>query len=76
MRKYLLKKKVFLKFDKGYVANKDCVSAYVYLENKIFVNSYLIKSGLAVVDKTIDFDLKKKFLTLENSVKAIVKKTE
>ncbi len=76
LQKYLLRKKVFLKFDKGYVANNDCVSAYVYLENKIFVNSYLIKSGLAVVDKTIDFDLKKKFLTLENSVKAMVNKTE
>ena len=76
LQKYILRKKIFLKFDKGYVANNDCVSAYVYLENKIFVNSYLIKSGLAVVDKTIDFDLKKKFLTLENSVKAMVNKTE
>ncbi len=65
LRRYILKKQVFLKFDKGYVASKDLVEAYVYLKNKIFVNAYLIKSGLAVVDNNSDFDLKSKFLKLK-----------
>ena len=66
MREYVLKKKVYLKFDKGYVADNDMVEAYVYLKNKIFVNAYLIKSGFAVVDRNSDFDLKDRFTKLED----------
>ena len=47
LKKYLLKKKVFLKFDNDVVQDEDTVEAYVYLKNKIFINAYLIKSGLA-----------------------------
>ncbi len=67
LRQYVLKKKVYLKFDKGYVANKKSVEAYIYLKNKIFVNTYLIKSGVAIVDQNSDFDLKSKFLKLESN---------
>ena len=67
LRQYVLKKKVYLKFDKGYVANKEFVEAYVYLKNKIFINAYLIKSGVAVADKNSDFDLKSRFLKLETN---------
>ena len=67
MRKYLLKKKVYLKFDKGYTANDNEVEAYVYLENKIFVNAYLIKSGFASVNKNSEFDLKERFVKMENN---------
>ena len=65
LKEYLLKKKVYLKFDKNYVANQDYVKAYVYLKNKIFINSFLIKSGLACADKESDYDLKNRFLKLE-----------
>ena len=66
LRQYLLKKRIYLKFDKGYVAGKESLEAYVYLKNKIFVNAYLVKSGIAVTDKNSDFDLKSKFIKLEN----------
>jgi len=72
LKQYILKKKVYLKFDKGYVANKESVEAYVYLKNKIFVNAYLIKSGVASVDKDSDFDLKNRFLKLESNVHNII----
>jgi len=65
LERYVLKKKVYLKFDKGYVANEHSVEAYVYLKNKIFINAYLIKNGLAVTNKNGDFDLKKRFIELE-----------
>lgn len=66
LRQYVLKKKVYLKFDKNYPANKNPVEAYVYLKNKICINAYLIKSGAATVDQTSDFDLKNRFLKLES----------
>ncbi len=67
LKKYVLKKEIFLKFDKNYaVNNSKKIEAYVYLKNKIFINSYLIKSGLAVVDRNSDFDMKDQFLKLEN----------
>jgi len=57
---------VYLKFDKNYVASENLVEAYVYLKNKIFVNAYLIKSGLATVDVNSDFDLKSRFMKIES----------
>ena len=65
LRRYILKK-VYLKFDKNYVASENLVEAYVYLKNKIFVNAYLIKSGLATVDVNSDFDLKSRFMKIES----------
>ncbi len=65
LKRYVLKKEVHLKFDKNYVPDGDRVEAYVYLKNGIFVNSYLIKSGMAVADKREDYDQKKKFLNVE-----------
>ena len=65
LKEYVLKKKVYLKFDKNYVANEDFVEAYVYLKNRIFINAFLIKSGFATADKKNNYDLKKRFIELE-----------
>lgn len=47
-RRYLLGKQVFLKFDNpDETIAANAVRAYVYLKNKIFVNAYLLKSGIA-----------------------------
>jgi len=61
----ILKKEVYLKFDNGSVLDKNTVSAYIYLKNKIFVNAYLIKSGIAEADTTKDYKYKAKFIELE-----------
>ena len=71
LKQYVLKKGVYLKFDKGYVPDKDFVEAYVYLKNKIFINAYLLKSGLATVDMDSDFDLKSRFIKLNKHAKAV-----
>lgn len=66
LTKRLLGKSVILKFDGEVPADRENISAYVYLKNKIFINAYLIKSGLAAADMAISHRLKKKFERLEN----------
>jgi DNA modification methylase len=66
MNKYVLKKEVFLRLDKDAVLNKSSVQAYIYLKNKIFINAYLLKAGLAVVDAAAKFDQKEKFMKLSS----------
>jgi endonuclease YncB( thermonuclease family) len=59
----ILGKQVLLKED--YDNDHEKNSAYVYLKNKIFINTYLIKSGMAVADSTVNHKLNKKFIKLE-----------
>jgi hypothetical protein len=66
LKEYVLKKRIYLKFDKNYVANRDFVEAYVYLKNRIFINAFLIKSGFAIADKKSNYDQKKRFIELES----------
>jgi len=65
LKDHILKKEVYLKFDNGSVLDENTVSAYVYLKNRIFVNAYLIKSGMAEADTTKDYKYKTKFIELE-----------
>lgn len=60
----LLGKSVILRFNEGDSLDRQDVEAYVYLKNKIFVNAYLIKSGLARADTTVNHKLKAKFIRL------------
>jgi len=64
LRDYISGKDVFLKFDADKVIERDTVKAYVYLKNKIFINSYLIKSGLGSPDCSVNHKFKNKFLNL------------
>jgi DNA modification methylase len=50
LHKYLAGKEIIIKLDENEVIEGDTVRAYVYLKNKIFINLYLLKSGLAVPD--------------------------
>jgi len=63
LENYLLGKNIILKFDPNFI-EEDYVKAYVYLKNKIFINAYLIKSGLGVPDITIQHKYKEKFINL------------
>ncbi len=63
LNKFVLKKEITLKFDKKHhIESKDMIHAYVYLKNKIFINSFIIKSGLAKVDTSTDYEMKSKFV--------------
>jgi len=69
LKDYILKKEIFLRFDNGAVLDENTVEAYVYLKNKIFVNAYLIKSGIARADKIREYKYKTKFIELGKEVK-------
>ena len=71
LNKYVLGKEVYLKFDKGYTTENKKVEAYVYLKNRIFINAYLIKAGLAIADREGNYDLKKKFLNIKATIEAV-----
>jgi len=57
-------KKVFLKYDEIKHDNDNNLMAYLYLENKTFINAHLLKENLALVDNSIDFKYKTKFNSL------------
>ena len=64
LNKYVLKKKVYLKFDNTTSTNNGTVEALVYLKNGIFINGYLLKSGMAVVDEKANKHIQDKFTRL------------
>ncbi len=63
-RRYLLGKQVFLKEREPTTAQARRTRAYVYLKNRIFVNRYLLKAGLARATQE-EHRLKAKFLRWE-----------
>jgi DNA modification methylase len=60
----LLGKHIILKEQMQYCEELTVNMAYVYLKNKIFINAYLIKSGLANPDTSINHKFFNKFIKL------------
>ena len=56
--------KVFLKYDAVKHDSDNRLMVYLYLQNKTFVNAHLVKSGLVLVDNSLDFKYKVKFNSL------------
>jgi len=54
--------KIFIKFDNIKYDNNNDLLCYVYLQNKTFLNTHLIKNGLVEADTTLDYKYKSKFL--------------
>jgi site-specific DNA-methyltransferase (adenine-specific) len=54
--------KVFLRFDNTKHDSENNLFAYLYLQNKTFLNAHLIKKGFALVDESVNFRYKSKFL--------------
>ena len=67
MRNKFSGQKVFLKKDEVNYGDGN-LSAYVYLENKTFINAHLIKHGYAFVDESIPFMYMDKFIKLQKEV--------
>ncbi|NLO19160.1 MAG: site-specific DNA-methyltransferase [Ignavibacteria bacterium] len=57
-------KKVFLKYDEHKYDEHNNLLCYLYLENKTFINAHLIKNNLVLLDNTISFKYKAKFLNM------------
>ncbi len=68
LRKKVLKKRVGLQFDSMHSSDNGKVRAYVYLKNGIFVNAYLIKSGIAEPDLTENYRYKNRFINLKEQL--------
>ncbi len=60
-------KKVYLKYDEIKHDDENNLMAYLYLENKTFINAHLLKEKLVLVDNSINFKYKNKFNTLSNA---------
>jgi DNA modification methylase len=70
LRRYVLGKDVFLRFDDGGHASGKTVRAYVYLKNRIFINAYLIKSGLGSPDPSVNHKLAARFMALTHEARS------
>jgi len=64
LKKKILKRQIFLRFDETKYDESDILKAYVYMKNKTFINAHLLKYGLCDVDNTYDFKYKRKFETI------------
>lgn len=56
------KRKIFLKYDVEKYDDKNNLLCYVYLDNKTFINSHLVRTGFVNVDTKANYSCKKKFL--------------
>jgi len=64
LREKLKGKRVFLRHDEVKYDSDNRLMAYLYLENKTFVNAHLLKERLVKVDDTMNFKYKEKFQLL------------
>ncbi len=63
LQEKVLGKKVVLKFDSVKHDEENNLLAYLYLENKTFVNVHLIKTGLVHADTSTDYKHRARFLS-------------
>jgi site-specific DNA-methyltransferase (adenine-specific) len=64
LRKKLKGKRVFLRHDEVKYDSDNHLPAYLYLENKTFINAHLLKAGLVEMDENIEFRYKEKFQSI------------
>lgn len=57
-------RKVFLKYDQQIHDQDNNLMAYLYLQNKTFLNAHLVKLGLVQVDMDREFKYREKFVKL------------
>ena len=57
--------KVFLRFDAIKYDDKGNLLCYLYLKNKTFINAHLIKNKLALVDSSLNFKYKHRFIAIQ-----------
>ena len=64
LRKKLKGKRVFLRYDAIKYDSENRLMAYLYLENKTFINAHLLKAKFANVDEDMAFKYKNKFMEI------------
>ena len=56
--------KVFMKFGQIKHDSQNNLLCYLYLKNKTFINAHLVKEGLVSIDTEMDFEYKKRFISM------------
>jgi site-specific DNA-methyltransferase (adenine-specific) len=64
LRKKLKGRRVFLRYDAIKYDSENRLMAYLYLENKTFINAHLLKAKLVRVDENMMFKYKNKFMEI------------
>ena len=62
---YVLGKNIIIQYPDPEKSAGEMAEAYVYLKNKIFINAYLIKSGLGSPDPLVTHKFSDKFAKLQ-----------
>ncbi|HPG39830.1 MAG TPA: DNA methyltransferase, partial [bacterium] len=65
LRKKILKRQVYLKYDNIKHEEQNYTLVYLYLKNKTFINAHLVKNALCQVDKNYNYKYKEKFELLQ-----------
>lgn len=69
LKKKIGKNRIYLKSDRAIPPNGSKeLYAYMYLENKTFVNAHLIRSGFVSVDNSFEYAARSKFMELWTAV--------
>lgn len=61
-------KKVFMKYDSIKYNSDNDLLCYLYLENKTFINTHLLKTGFVDIDDSIEFKYSNKFKEIINNI--------
>lgn len=64
LREKVYKKRIFLRYDEQKYDEQNNLLAYVYLENKTFINAHLIRDKMALIDESAHFKYRAKFQAL------------
>uniref|UniRef100_A0A7V4G7E3 Methyltransferase n=1 Tax=Desulfobacca acetoxidans TaxID=60893 RepID=A0A7V4G7E3_9BACT len=64
LQKFILGKSVMIRYPDNQCHPINNSAAYIYLKNKLFINSYLLKAGYATPDKNIEHKYKNKFMKI------------
>ena len=56
------KRRIYMKFDSNKYDSKNNLQAYVYLDNRTFINNHLIRTGFVEADLNSDYSYKNKFM--------------
>jgi len=65
LRRYVVGKRVILRYDKPFDERQTPIPVYLYLTNRLFVNRKMIEMGLALADRSRSYRYRERFVAAE-----------
>jgi hypothetical protein len=65
LRRYVVGKRVILRFEQPVDERKTPTPVYLYLTNRLFVNRKMIEMGLAIADRNCSHRYRERFIAAE-----------